>query len=159
MKKHLIQIRKREDIALAIAEHVENKSTSMYDNIFSEEFTKIHKDEILDSFFTHQQDRIKRHDDVIKIDDTFYVDSHGTAYVWDKKSKKWNHLCIVVSKTTENLIIMTESGEIKIDEIMQSILGKVSFLLHPNMSDDIFTKQLPKDILAKLEQTHYMPQN
>lgn len=157
-KKHLIQIRKREDIALSIAEHAKNKSTSMYDNIFSEEYTKIHRDEILDSFFTHQQDRVMRHGDIVKIDDTFYVDSHGTAHVWNEQSNRWSILCIVVSKTTENLTIVTDSGDIKIDETMQSVLAKVQFLLHPNMTDDVFTNQLPKDILERLRKQHHSTQ-
>ncbi len=158
LRKHTIQIRKPEDVALAIAEHVKSNSTSMYDDMFSEEFSRIHKDEILDSFFTAQQDRIRRQEDTVKIDGIFYVDSRGTAHVWDKQSQKWSHLCIVVSKTTENLIIATQDGEIKIDDVMQSILAKVSFLLHPNMEDTVFTGQLPKDVLDFLKKKHHTPQ-
>ena len=45
----------------------------------------------------------------------------------------------------------THGGSVEIDELGFIILSKINFLLEPNLDDEVFVNQIPKDIVEKLK--------
>ena len=52
---------------------------------------------------------------------------------------------------TQRLKLQTSSGLVEIDEMGYIILSKIEFLMDPDLSDTVFTHQVPKKLLTILE--------
>jgi hypothetical protein len=92
-------------------------------------------------------DKIKFTNDEIIVKDVFKVDKNGQAY--KKNNNKWSSLCIVVSRTNDE-IIKTDLGKLKISFKTLEILYKVLFLIFPNTNDKIFMNQLNASLRNQL---------
>ena len=154
-KGETMQVRKSEDICKAI----NNDNLDDYEIVFKETYYEIHKIELI-------TDLVKRsyggrvmlmNDDTFVIDDRFLVDSKGTAHYSKRgqshnhthdNDKRWEFLCIVVKGRPRKKSIKTKIGLVELDEKLLEILAKINFLLYPNMTDNVFTSQLP-DWLSK----------
>lgn len=93
-------------------------------------------------------DRLKITKKGIYIDGIFKVGWSGTAFVreilYDKHKgiSKFKHLCIVPKGLVREQRINTPMGEMVLNPVLQTIISKIVFLLHPNMQDKVFTNQL-----------------
>jgi hypothetical protein len=95
------------------------------------------------------------------IDGRFMVDRNGSARVnimykgTGEKQKKltdiqWKFICIVAAGVRKRKVRMPSGEEIEIDPVDEQIMRKILFLLNPNMSDRVFTNQLPDIIKEEL---------
>ena len=142
-KGETMQVRKSEKICESILDN----SIDNYAVVFKETYYEIHKIELITGLIKRSYgERVKlRNDDSFVIDDRFMVDSNATAH-YSKKSKKdsWEFLCIVVKGRPRKKSIKTKIGLVELDEKLLEILSKIQFLLYPNMTDGVFTSQLPE---------------
>ena len=144
-----MQVRKSENICKAI----NNASLDDYAIVFKETYYEIHKIELITDLVKRSYgERVKlMNDNIFVIDDRFMVDSKGTAHYGKKgkhTDKRWEFLCIVVKGRPRKKAIKTKIGLVELDEKLLEILAKINFLINPNMTDSIFTSQLP-DWLSK----------
>jgi len=96
--------------------------------------------------------RVKILDDkAIIIDDIFKVDMNGQAHVKVSGKNGWKFICIVAGSPQFKHQLTHKLGTFKIDFRTTEIYFKVLFLLYPDLSDDVFFKQLPSNIKKKLQ--------
>ena len=138
--EHQIQIADGEGIAKIILE-------KDYDGFFVL-FAKWHgikmQKEIIDAMIRPHGGRIKHvKDDMYEIDNTFAVDSHGVAH-YRAEDSQWRHLCLVAKTSVkEKTAEFPGLGPVVLNEITQTILAKIMFLLYPK-PDRVFMNQLPE---------------
>ncbi len=141
--KHQVQIANGQAIAKIILE----KDYDGFFALFAKWYgTKMQK-EIINTVLQAHSYRIKyaKHakNDMYEIDNTFAVDSHGVAY-YRAENDQWEHLCLVVqSSVKEKAVDLPALGPVLLNEITQTILAKIMFLLYPT-ADGIFMAQLPE---------------
>lgn len=110
---------------------------------------------LLEGVLEKYGERIKTHDLGFIIDDLFLVDRTGVAWNWKNGKRFTAHrtnlgsgaICIVVNKTQRLKLQTSNNGLVEIDELGYIILSKIEFLLNPNVNDDVFISQLPKDTI------------
>ena len=146
-KGETMQVRKSE----RICEAINNANIDDYEIVFKETYYEIHKIELITGLVKRSYgERVKlMNDDSFVIDDRFMVDSNATAHFSKrgqniKEDKRWEFLCIVVKGRPRKKSIKTKIGLVELDEKLLEILSKIQFLLYPNMTDGVFTSQLPE---------------
>jgi len=146
-----IQIRDGNAIAMAITAHKKSGDLHPYITLFRSIYFKKHKDDLIRSFvdsIADTKDRIRiLNDGGILVDDMFMVDDHGTSYYRnpgnDVGVNAWHHLCTVVQGELRTMFIDSPIGQVEIDATTITIIGKVLFLMNPNLKDSVFMNQLP----------------
>lgn len=128
--------------------------------IFDEYNNNKYNVKLLESVLKKYEGRIKIINSGFIVDDLFLVDRVGVCWLWDseKQVKNQSHktnlgsgaICIVVNKA-QRLKLNIEGTTIIIDEMGYIILSKIEFLLNPNLTDNVFTHQLPSDVLKILQ--------
>jgi|TARA_R110002051_G_scaffold61748_4_gene113221 hypothetical protein len=119
------------------------------------------QEKMLDALMNQYAGRIEVTDLGFIIDGRFMVDRHGSARVnslykgtGDKQKKltdkEWKFICIVAAGVRKRKVRMPNGEEIEIDPVDEQIMRKILFLLNPNMSDRVFTNQLPSIIREEL---------
>ena len=150
-KDETMQVRKSEDICNAI----NNKNLDDYAIVFKKTYYEIHRIELITDLVKRSYgERVKlKNDNTFVIDDRFKVDDKATAYHIKKgqnhkhtmdNDKRWEFLCIVVKGKPRKKGIKTKIGIVELDEKLLEILAKINFLINPNMTDTVFTSQLPE---------------
>ena len=151
-----MQIRKRDAIAEAILQHYRCGSTSAYEILFLQEYADRNCIDLLKFMLAGYRQRLrfeenKNNEEAIHIDDSFKVDRHGNAYVKDD-DHSYRRICIVVQGNLSETGVETPIGRIPLDETALTILAKTTFLLNPNLEDEVFRRQMPSQMLAALEE-------
>lgn len=150
-----MQIRKRDAIAEAILQHYGCESTSAYESLFLQEYADRNCIDLLKFMLAGYRQRLrfeeKGNDGAIHIDGSFKVDRHGNAYVKDGHGYK--RICIVAQGSLSETGVETPIGRVSLDETGLTILAKTTFLLNPNLEDEVFRRQVPSQILIALEQS------
>jgi hypothetical protein len=150
-KGETMQVRKSEKIC----ESINNANLDDYAIIFKETYYEIHKIELITSLVKRSYgERVKlRDDNTFVVDDRFMVDDKASAYYSKRgqnhkhtmdNDKRWEYLCIVVKGKPRKKAIKTKIGLVELDEKLLEILAKINFLINPNMTDTVFTSQLPE---------------
>ena len=146
-KGETMQVRKSEKICESILDN----SIDNYAVVFKETYYEIHKIELITDLIKRSYgERVKlRDDNSFVVDDRFMVDDKATAHYSKrgknvKEDKRWTFLCIVVKGRPRKKGIKTSIGIVELDEKLLEILAKINFLIKPNMTDTIFTSQLPE---------------
>ena len=150
-KGETMQVRKSENICEAI----NNDNLDDYALVFKETYYEIHRIELITDLVKRSYgERVKlKNDNTFVIDDRFKVDDKATAYHIKKgqnhkhtmdNDKRWEFLCIVVKGKPRKKGIKTKIGIVELDEKLLEILAKINFLINPNMTDTVFTSQLPE---------------
>jgi len=150
-----MQVRKRDSIAEAILDHYRCGSASAYERLFQQEYADRNCIDLLKFMLAGYRQRLRfeeksNDEETIYIDNNFKVDRHGNAYV--KDDHKYRRICIVVQGNLSETGIETPIGRIPLDETALTILAKTTFLLNPNLEDEVFRRQMPSQMLAALEE-------
>ena len=88
--------------------------------------------------------RVKKNkeQDRYEVDDMFGVNSHGIA-LYRTLDGQWHNLCLVVQQAVKpRELDLPGLGPTLLNEITQTILAKIMFLLFPN-EERVFMDQLP----------------
>ena len=86
-----------------------------------------------------------------EIKNNFLIDYKGNAWV-KGALYKYNSLCIVMKRYDKNMKFLMSDGELhSINALTLTIISKIMFLLNPNLEDRVFTRQLSKEILNRLD--------
>jgi len=137
----------RDSVALCecIKEHKKSKSSEKYELLFKKLYLRDNKDKIMKemiSVFGERVEMITR-DDVTRyiVDDRFMVDSHGVSH-YKSDVGHWKFLCTVAQGNLSKMTINTKIGDIDLESTELTIMGKIGFLLAPDITDNVFLHQL-----------------
>ena len=147
IKKETIQIRDSISLCESIIEHKKSNDTDLYNNLFKKLYVVQHKEKIMKEMMIVFGDRVKTVNDTVKghsryiVDDRFMVDDHGVSYYKDDKGH-WKNLCTVAQGNLSKMSISTAIGDIELESTELTIMGKIGFLLAPDINDHVFLHQL-----------------
>jgi len=147
IKKETIQIRDSISLCESIIEHKKSNDTDLYNKLFKKLYVVQHKEKIMKEMMIVFGDRVKTVNDTVKghsryiVDDRFMVDDHGVSYYKDDKGH-WKNLCTVAQGNLSKMSISTAIGDIELESTELTIMGKVGFLLAPDVTDHVFLHQL-----------------
>ncbi len=155
-----IQIRDGNAIADSITAHKKTGDIHPYVKLFKAIYYKKHKDDLIKSFVSSIAETEGRveilSDGGIIVDNMFMVDEHGTSYYRNPENQHgvnaWHHLCTVVQGELRTMFIDSPIGQVEIDATTITIIGKVLFLMNPNLKDAVFMNQLPASYRRTLRQ-------
>jgi len=151
IKKETIQIRDSVSLCESIIAHKKSNDTDLYDKLFKKLYLVQHKEKIMKEMMIVFGDRVKtihrkqgerlpEHTNYI-IDDRFMVDDHGVSNYKDDKGH-WQFLCTVAQGNLSKMSISTAIGDIELESTELTIMGKIGFLLAPDITDHVFFHQL-----------------
>ena len=145
----VLNIRDTTSLILSIKKHRETNNTNEYESLFKRQYFHEKKEEIMNEMIKVFGDRVKtqytdnKHKDVIYIiDDRFMVNDRGVSY-YKTDTGNWSFLCTVAEGNMSSMTFKTKIGEIKLGETELTIMGKIGFLLYPDIHDTVFFEQLP----------------
>jgi len=153
-----LTITTRPNMADSIVESFNNTDKLL--KIFERYNNQKYNIKLLEGFLKEHGDRIKTVTEGFVVDDMFLVDRIGNAWFWKNGEKDQSHrtnistgaICIVVKRSRNHKVVdPTHGGSVEIDELGFIILSKINFLLEPNLDDEVFVNQIPKDIVEKLK--------
>jgi hypothetical protein len=160
-----IKNRDAEAVCRAIKRHKMGYGIDDYKEVFGRVWAKTHKKEIvLEYLNTLDKNRISIHNKTKKldsgvsvqrmeviIDKYFMVDDAGTAHV-RTAYEHWKHLCLVFSGNQERYRIPVKNYTyMDVDKNAMEVITKILFLMFPDMTDHVFTDQLPDRVLDSLK--------
>lgn len=158
MKDETIQLRDSVKICEAIKAHKLNTQDVTYDKLFKkfyflEKRTELMQ-EMIDVFGDRVVTKMKKDRTMYIVDERFMVDDVGVSHYKDDYGH-WKFLCTVAQGNLSKMTIQTKVGEIELDSTELTIMGKIGFLLSPDINDGVFFEQLTpkmKDVLkAEIE--------
>jgi hypothetical protein len=147
IKKETIQIRDSISLCESIIEHKKSNDTDLYNKLFKKLYVVQHKEKIMKEMMIVFGDRVRTVNDTVKghsryiVDDRFMVDDHGVSYYKDDKGH-WKNLCTVAQGNLSKMSISTAIGDIELESTELTIMGKIGFLLAPDINDHVFLHQL-----------------
>ena len=150
----LVQIADGESIARAILD----KNYDAFFSLFARWFGIKQQEKILCTIFRQYGQRVRqdKSSGMYIIDDIFGVNEHGVGR-YCTEDGKWKNMCIVVRQSVKpREINMPGIGPVLLNEITQTILAKVLFLLFPTR-DIVFLNQLSPT--AKAHAMHLIGRN
>ena len=137
----------RDSVALCecIKEHQNNNNSEKYELLFKKLYLRDNKAKIMKEMvgvFGERVEMITR-DDVTHyiVDDRFMVDSHGVSH-YKSDVGHWKFLCTVAQGNLSKMTINTKIGDIELESTELTIMGKIGFLLAPDITDNVFLHQL-----------------
>ena len=136
---HHVQISDSQGISRAVLE----KDLNGYFKMFASWHGIEMQVKIIDAMLKPYERRIRKvSSGWYEIDDIFAVDTHGVAHYRTEKGD-WENLCLVVKDAVEpKEMDLPAIGPTILNEITQTILAKILFLLFPT-NDSIVMRQLP----------------
>jgi len=140
-----IQLREENKVANIITEG----NIVTYGLLWKGDYITNNKKEIMQGFLKGFGDRVKFYKKGYIVDDNFLVKHDGSAHLLNKEKKireREKYICIVVKKVLKPYKFNIGKIEIELDEKTQEVMAKIMFLLFPNMSDTVFTNQLPAQL-------------
>jgi hypothetical protein len=75
------------------------------------------------------------------VDERFMVDDHGVSH-YKSDYGNWKFLCTVAQGNLSKMSISTAIGDIELESTELTIMGKIGFLLAPDITDHVFLHQL-----------------
>ena len=69
------------------------------------------------------------------------VDGHGVSH-YKSDVGHWKFLCTVAQGNLSKMSISTKIGDIELESTALTIMGKIGFLLAPDITDNVFLHQL-----------------
>ena len=155
-----------------IAEFVLDNNRIGFEVFFKDRFYQHHKTEFIDEIIRSYGDRVVKIPDGYVIDDIWKVNNCGSSYFkyanykgrWDNyedvrvhgehakgKEGDWHFICTVAQGKLIKMNIDSAIGELELDDITMTIMGKVNFFMKPNVNDSVFMNQLPKELQKVLK--------
>jgi len=145
----------RDSVALCecIKEHQNHGNSEKYESLFKKLYLVENKEKIMKEMISVFGDRVKtvwgtrgkNENDVIPmmyvVDDRFMVDSRGVSH-YKRDDGKWGFLCTVAQGNLSKMSISTKIGDIDLESTELTIMGKIGFLLAPDITDNVFFHQL-----------------
>tara|TARA_B110001454_G_scaffold2313_1_gene2099 strand:- start:127 stop:822 length:696 start_codon:yes stop_codon:yes gene_type:complete len=145
INEETIQIRDSVTLCESIIAHKETNDTDLYDKLFKKLYLRENKDKIMKEMVVVFGDRVKmvKHKESTSyiIDERFMVDDHGVSHYKDDKGN-WRFLCTVAQGNLSKMSITTSIGDIELESNELTIMGKIGFLLTPDITDHVFFHQL-----------------
>ena len=146
IKEETVQIRDGVSLCVSIKEHKETNSNELFDTLFKKIYFKSKKNEIMQQMLSVFGERVqtKTTDKETRyiIDDRFMVNDKGVSHYLSDKGNEWKFLCTVAQGNLGTMSITTDIGEIQLESTELTIMGKVGYLLAPNIQDNVFFHQL-----------------
>ena len=151
IKEETIQIRDSVSLCESIIAHKKSNDTDLYDKLFKKLYIIENKEKIMKEMMIVFGDRVKtirrkqgeRLDEHTRyiIDDRFMVNDRGVSHYKDDKGH-WQFLCTVAQGNLSKMSISTAIGDIELESTELTIMGKIGFLLAPDITDHVFLHQL-----------------
>ena len=153
VKEETIQIRDSISLCKSIIHHKEWNNTEPYHTLFKKLYLVENKEKIMKEMVSIFGDRVQtvwgnkrnNENDVIPmmyvVDDRFMVDGHGVSH-YKKDDGSWSFLCTVAQGNLSKMSITTPIGDIELESTELTIMGKIGFLLAPDITDNVFFHQL-----------------
>ena len=151
IKEETIQIRDSVSLCESIIAHKKSNDTDLYDKLFKKLYIIENKEKIMKEMMIVFGDRVKtirrkqgeRLDEHTRyiIDDRFMVNDRGVSHYKDDKGH-WQFLCTVAQGNLSKMSINTAIGDIELESTELTIMGKIGFLLAPDITDHVFLHQL-----------------
>ena len=147
----------RDSVALCecIKEHQNNNNSEKYELLFKKLYLRENKDKIMKemiSVFGERVDMRTRDDKTTYvIDDRFMVDDHGVSH-YKSDVGHWKFLCTVAQGNLSKMSISTKIGDIELESTELTIMGKIGFLLAPDITDSVFFHQLSEKMQDVIKQ-------
>jgi hypothetical protein len=141
-----IQIRESFNVCDSIRNHQIDSNDKGFDKLFKKLYFIEKKTELMAEMINIFGDRVKT---VINdsgesryiIDERFMVDDHGVSHYMSDLGH-WKFLCTVAQGNLSKMTISTKIGEIDLGSTELTIMGKIGFLLAPDITDTVFFQQL-----------------
>ena len=124
-------------------------------------FTKVEVEVLLDSIINSiklslangERVDMRTRDDktTYVIDDRFMVDDHGVSH-YKSDVGHWKFLCTVAQGNLSKMSISTKIGDIELESTELTIMGKIGFLLAPDITDSVFFHQLSEKMQDVIKQ-------
>ena len=147
----------RDSVALCecIKEHKNHNNSEKYELLFKKLYLRENKDKIMKEMISVFGERVdmRTRDDVTHyiIDDRFMVDSHGVSH-YKSDVGHWKFLCTVAQGNLSKMSISTKIGDIELESTELTIMGKIGFLLAPDITDSVFFHQLSEKMQDVIKQ-------
>lgn len=145
MNEETIQIRDSVKLCEAIIGHKGNNQDDSFTNLFKSLYFAERKSEIMKEMIEVFGDRVKveksKDTTMYIIDDRFMVDDKGVSH-YKTQFDGWKFLCTVAQGNLSKMIVNTKIGDIELGSTELTIMGKIGFLLAPNIHDTVFFEQL-----------------
>ena len=145
INEETIQIRDSVLLCESIIAHKESNDTDLYDKLFKKLYLRENKDKIMKEMMIVFGDRVKmiKNKDITSyiVDERFMVDDHGVSH-YKSDDGHWKFLCTVAQGNLSKMSISTTIGDIELESNELTIMGKIGFLLAPDVTDHVFFHQL-----------------
>jgi hypothetical protein len=146
ISEETIQIRNSVTLCEAILEHKKSNNADIYNDLFKKLYLVENKEKIMKEMVGVFGDRVETKSNNDKgvyyiVDDRFMVDSHGVSH-YKKDDGSWSFLCTVAQGNLSKMSISTPIGDIELESTELTIMGKIGFLLAPDITDNVFFHQL-----------------
>jgi hypothetical protein len=156
MSEETIQIRDSVGISEAINAHKKNNQDKSFDKLFKKLYFIEKKTELMAEMINVFGERVvtKTHKQkgstYYIIDDRFMVDDVGVSHFKNDRGV-WKFLCTVAQGNLSKMTIQTKIGEIELGSTELTIMGKIGFLLSPDITDGVFFEQLSDKMKSVLK--------
>ena len=146
ISEETIQIRNSVTLCEAILEHKKSNNADIYNDLFKKLYLVENKEKIMKEMVGVFGDRVETKSNNDKgvyyiVDDRFMVDGHGVSH-YKKDDGSWAFLCTVAQGNLSKMSITTPIGDIELESTELTIMGKIGFLLAPDITDNVFFHQL-----------------
>ena len=146
MNDETIQMRNSNDIVQSILEHKKDNNANVFVKLFKSQYFLEKKSELMREVLHVFGDRVVTHVNKDKseyyvIDDRFMVNDKGVSHYKDNLGT-WSFLCTVAQGNLSKMTINTKVGDIELGSTELTIMGKIGFLLSPDIHDNVFFEQL-----------------
>jgi|TARA_R110000824_G_scaffold6766_5_gene31219 hypothetical protein len=146
MSGETIQIRDSVQICESIQAHKLNHQDTQYNKLFKKLYFVEKKSELMKEMIDVFGDRVrtktnKDNTTLYVVDERFMVNDSGVSHYKDD-SGHYKFLCTVAQGNLSKMTIQTKIGEIELGATELTIMGKIGFLLAPDINDGVFFNQL-----------------
>jgi hypothetical protein len=146
VKEETLNIRDSAQLCECIQEHKNHGNSEKYESLFKKLYLVENKEKIMKEMISVFGDRVETKSNNDKgvyyiVDDRFMVDGHGVSH-YKKDDGSWSFLCTVAQGNLSKMSITTPIGDIELESTELTIMGKIGFLLAPDITDHVFFHQL-----------------
>ena len=146
VKEETLNIRDSAQLCECIKEHKDHGNSEKYESLFKKLYLVENKEKIMKEMISVFGNRVETKSNNDKdvyyiVDDRFMVDGHGVSH-YKKDDGKWSFLCTVAQGNLSKMSITTPIGDIELESTELTIMGKIGFLLAPDITDNVFFHQL-----------------
>tara|TARA_R110002051_G_scaffold13951_2_gene45894 strand:- start:2832 stop:3530 length:699 start_codon:yes stop_codon:yes gene_type:complete len=150
-----LQIRDSFSICDAIKEHKKDSNDKSFEKLFKKQYFIEKKSELMKEMIEVFGDRVKmvEKDDTPTnyiVDERFMVNDVGESHYLSDFGQ-WSFLCTVAQGNLSKMSINTKIGELELGSTELTIMGKIGFLLAPDITDNVFFHQLSDKMQSVLK--------